>query len=261
MSKINIGIAGSSGMVGGAIKRYFKSKKNYKLHLYDKYDAVGSAEELNKADYIYIAVPTPYKDKIGCDTSIVEEIVDGLDDNKIIIIKSTIIPGTTDKLQYKYPNQKILFSPEFLTELTADNDMSFPDRQIVGYTKESYNVAKDVLQQLPLAPFERMMPAKDAEMVKYFNNTWFSTKVIFANQIYDLCEEIGVDYEAVMDSAAADKRIGRTHLKIFHHDYRGYGGKCLPKDTKALIHFADKNGINMRQLKVTDYINDKLTKQ
>jgi len=254
--KYKIGICGI-GMVGGALKRYFEKKENYQLFLYDN-KGVGSLNELNKADFIYICLPTPYKDGVGCDTSIIEEVIRQIEGEKVIIIKSTVIPGITDALQKKYPQHKFLCNPEFLTEVTADQDMNYPDRQIVGYTEKSYTIAKDILQQLPLAPFERILLAKEAEMVKYFGNTWFSTKVIFANQMYALCEKLGIDYERVMDAAAADKRIGRTHLKVWHKGYRGYGGKCLPKDIKALIHFADGQGVDLKLHKIVEEINNQL---
>ena len=102
------------------------------------------------------------------------------------------------------------------------------------------------------------MPSGEAEMVKYFGNTWFATKVIFANQIYDLCQKLGIDYERIMEASAADKRIGRTHLDVFHKGYRGYGGKCLPKDIKALIQFADGKGVDLKLHKTVEEINNKL---
>jgi len=257
--KYKIGICGV-GMVGKALQRYFEKKDNYQLFLYDK-KGIGSFDEVNQADFIYICVPTPYKKDLGCDLSFIEEAVSQIKGEKIIILKSTIIPGTTDNLQQKYPQHKFLFNPEFLTEVTADQDMNYPDRQIVGYTEKSYTVAKDVLQQLPLAPFERILPAKEAEIVKYFGNTWFSTKVVFANQLYELCEKLGIDYNRVMEAAAADKRIGRTHLKVFHKGYRGYGGRCLPKDIKALIQFADEKGVDLKLHKIVEEINNQLMKE
>lgn len=151
-------------------------------------------------------------------------------------------------------------NPEFLTELTADQDMCYPDRQILGYTKQSYNVAGDIMALLPLAPFERILPATEAEAVKYFGNTWFSTKVIFANQMYDLCQALGIDYDRVMEAGAADKRIGRTHLEIFHKGYRGFGGKCLVKDNRALIQLADSKGVDLKLHKIVEEINNELMK-
>src|SRR3990167_8015843 len=232
--KYKVGIVGSSGMVGGAMLKYFQNKPNYTTYFYDVKGA-GSLDELNHARFIYICVPTPFVSGLGCDTSILQDAVSKITGSKVIIIKSTVTPGTTRRLQKEFPQHKFLFSPEFLTEVTADNDMCYPDRQIIGYTEESYTVAKDVLQQLPRSEERRVGKADEAEMVKYFGNNWFAIKVVFANQMYDYCEKLGIDYEVVKDGAAADKRIGRTHLDIFHKGGRGAGGKCLRKDLAATV--------------------------
>ncbi len=257
MAKYKIGIIGSAGMVGSALKKYFQKKPNYQLFFYD-IKGEGSVEEVNKADYVYICVPTPTTADNECDITAIDGSLGLLKGGKAIIIKSTIIPGTTDKLQDKYSQHKILFNPEFLTEETSDQDMAFPDRQIIGYTKRSFTIARDILQQLPLAPFERIVPAKEAEMAKYFGNNWFATKVIFANQMYDICQKVGIDYESVRDLVSADKRIGRTHLEIWHKGGRGAGGKCLPKDLRALLSFSKKEGVNLPLLEITKEINEKL---
>jgi len=255
--KMGIGIVGV-GMVGGALKNYFEKQK-INLFLYDKGKNFGSMEEVNQADVIFVCVPTPFdKEKQSFDLSYVEEVCKNITGEKIIVIKSTVLPGATEMLQEKFPQHKFLFNPEFLTEMTSEQDMEYPDRQIIGYTKESYNISKDVMSLLPLAPYERIIPATEAEMVKYFGNNWFAVKVAFANQMYDLCQEIGVDYDTVMESAAADKRIGRSHLSVMHKGYRGYGGKCLPKDIRAIIKFADKKGIDLKIHKSTEEINNKL---
>lgn len=240
------------------MQRYFE-KAGRTHFLYDPYKKLGSKGEVNKADVVFVSVPTPYKVKEGgFDLSYVKETCEFLDDGKVVVIKSTVVPGTTQKLQDEYPNLKFLFNPEFLTELTADQDMNYPDRQIIGHTKESYNVAGHVMRLLPLAPYERIMPATAAETVKYFGNTWFSTKVVFANQMYDLCEKLGIDYDIVKEAAAGDKRIGPSHLEIFHKDYRGYGGKCLPKDIRALIQLAESLGVELKLHKTVEEINNKM---
>ena len=248
------------GMVGGALNRYFE-KLGQKPFLYDNGKNLLSLEDLNKAEIIFVCVPTPFDRGKGFDLSFIEDAVSKIQGEKIVVIKSTVLPGTTEKLQVKYPQHKFLINPEFLTELTADQDMSYPDRQLVGYTKRSYHLAGEVMQILPLAPFERILPATEAEMAKYFGNTWFSAKVIFANQMYDLCQKLGIDYERVAEAAAADKRIGRSHLEVLHKGYRGYGGKCLPKDIKALIHFADAQGVDLKLHKVVEEINNQLMKE
>lgn len=256
-----IGIVGV-GMVGGAVKRYFEKKEGVELFLYDKGRGVGSPEEVNKAEIVFVCVPTPYlKDGRGFDLSYVEETMNMLKGEKVVVIKSTVMPGTTEMLQQKHPHHKILMNPEFLTEETADQDMMYPDRQIVGYTEKSQTVAGDVMQLLPLAPFERILPATEAELVKYFGNTWFAVKVSFANQMYDLAQALGVDYDRMVEAAAADKRIGRTHLNVWHKGYRGYGGKCLPKDIKALIQLADAKGVDLKLHKAAELINNELMRQ
>ena len=256
-----IGVVGV-GMVGGAVQRYFEKKEGVELFLYDKGKNLGSSEEVNKAEIVFVCVPTPYlKDGRGFDLSFVEETLNMLQGGKVVVIKSTVMPGTTEMLQQKYSQHKLMMNPEFLTEETADQDMSYPDRQIVGYTEKSQTVAGDLMQILPLAPFERVLPATEAEVVKYFGNTWFSVKVSFANQMYDLCQALGVDYDRMVEAAAADKRIGRTHLNIFHKGYRGYGGKCLPKDIKAFIQLADSKGVDLKLHKIAEAINNELMKQ
>lgn len=250
------------GMVGGAMKRYLEKKEGLELFLYDKGQNLGSTEEVNKAGVVFVCVPTPYlKDGTGFDLSFVEETLSWLTGEKVVVIKSTVLPGTTEMLQKKYLQHKILMNPEFLTEETADQDMLYPDRQIVGYTEKSHDVAGDLMQLLPLAPFERILPATEAELVKYFGNTWFSVKVSFANQMYDLCQALGADYDRMVEAAAADKRIGRTHLNVFHKGYRGYGGKCLPKDIKAIIQLADLKGVDLKLHKAAEHINAELMKQ
>lgn len=256
---LKIGIIGV-GMVGGAVRNYFESK-GIKPFLYDNGKGFGSIDEVNQGDIIFICVPTPFDKEKGFDLSFVKDVCGKVSGEKILVIKSTVLPGTTEKLQQDYPQHRFLFNPEFLTEFTADQDMKYPDRQIIGYTKQSYSLAAKVLQILPLAPFEKIMSATEAEMVKYFGNTWFSTKVIFANQIYDLCQKLGINYEDIMEAAAADKRIGKTHLEITHKGYRGYGGKCLPKDTKALIQFAKDKNIDLKLLKTVEEVNKRLMEE
>jgi len=254
-----IGIFGV-GMVGGSLKRYFEKQENVELFLYDK-KGLGSLEELNKADFIYVCLPTPYTKEKGCDISIIEEGISQLSGQKVIIIKSTVVPGTTQKMQDKFPQHKFLFNPEFLTEATADYDMFNPDRQIIGYTEQSFGLAKEILDQLPLAPYEDVVPTRVAEMIKYANNTWFAVKVAMNNELYDLAKKVGFsqeEWEEVVSGIATDKRVGRTHLTIMHKEKRGYFGKCLPKDMKALLKFAEDYGVQMPVRKSANDYNDKL---
>lgn len=257
--KYKIGILGV-GMVGGALKKYFEKTGTAEIFLYDK-KGLGLMEDINKADFVYVCLPTPYVPSKGCDTSIIEEALSQIEGEKVIIIKSTVIPGTTEILQNKFPQHRFLFNPEFLTEETADGDMCYPDRQIIGYTEKSFTIAGNVMQQLPLAPYESIVPAKVAEMIKYANNTWFAVKVAMNNELYDLAKKIGFsekEWETMISGVAADRRVGRTHLAIMHKNKRGYWGKCLPKDIKALLEFGEKHGADMPVRKAANIYNDKL---
>ncbi len=259
--KMKISIVGV-GMVGGALEEYLKRNKDIQLLVYDKGQERGSLEEVNKGDVIFICVPTPYKEEDGgFDLSYVEETCQKLKGSKVVVIKSTVLPGTTDYLQQKYSQHKFLFNPEFLVESKALETMEKPDRQIMGYTKESKAIAQDIMDILPDAPYKTVMPATEAEMVKYFGNNFLSVKVIFGNQLYDICQKLKINYDVVRKAVSRDPRIGPSHLDIFHGGYRGYGGKCLVKDTRALIQLADKNGVSLDLLKKVEEINNKLIKE
>jgi UDPglucose 6-dehydrogenase len=259
------------GMVGGALYRYFEKHRKLvpgvTLFGYDPAKGYSDLETFNReVETAFVCVPTPFnvhpsEGAPGFDASYVRSALGSLTGSKTVVIKSTVLPGTTEALQAEFPRHRLLFNPEFLTEESADQDMNYPDRQLVGYTDASYTVATDVMHLLPMAPFERVMRAREAEMVKYFGNTWFSAKVVFANQMYDLCRAMDIQYDIVKESAAADKRIGRSHLEIFHKGFRGYGGKCLPKDTRALIELGKAKGVDLALLKAVEEINEGLVAQ
>jgi len=242
MKKIKCGICGT-GMVGGAMKRYFEKKDSVELFTYDKGKQEGSLEEVSKASVIFICVPTPWDEQTKhFDTGIVEEVISSLPAGKVIVIKSTISIGTTDRLQKLFPSQRILFNPEFLTEETTDQDMNYPDRQIIGFASvDGYRTSGELMHLLPLAPYEAIVPASQAEAVKLFGNSWLATKVALMNQFFDIYNKLADkdDFQDVADMMAHDKRIGRTHLRIMHNGFRGYGGKCLPKDARCLIEQAE----------------------
>ncbi|MBI4836928.1 MAG: UDP-glucose/GDP-mannose dehydrogenase family protein [Candidatus Portnoybacteria bacterium] len=262
MTKVlKIGIIGV-GMVGGALERYFELAGRIPF-LYDKYNGKGSREEVNEADVIFIAVPTPHKKRGGFDLSAVTESFESIRGKKIIVIKSTVWPGTTEQFQKKYPQHKVLFNPEFLSEATVDEDMRNPDVQIVGYTKTSRYLARKILQEiLPRAPYGAAIPATEAEMFKYFHNVHGALKVVFANQMYDLCLKLNINYDRIKECAAASKHIlTPQYLNIWHKQYRGYGGSCFPKDIRALIQFGDKIGVDLQLLKAAERVNNGLLGQ
>lgn len=255
---MKVGIIGV-GFVGGAVKNWFDQQKT-KVFAYDKFKNIGSKEQVNEADVIFVCVPTPFGKK-GFDDSAVKEALGYIADGKVVVIKSTILPGSTEAYQQLFPKLKIMFNPEFLVAKTANADFLKPDRQILGFTTQSKGSVDMVMQLLPDAPFKKVVTATEAEMIKYFGNTFLSTRVIFANQMYDLCEKIGASYDVVKECAGADARIGTSHFDIFHDGGRGYAGACLPKDTRALIQLGKKKKSRVTLLETVEKINNKLVKK
>lgn len=250
---MTIGIIGI-GFVGGALKQYFVKQK-VKLYLFDKFKKIGSAREINKADIIFICVPTPYLFKKGFDVSAVVDAIQILKSPKIIVIKSSVIPGTTEYLQKKFPEHKILFNPEFLTEQKAYYDLTHPDRQILGFTNKSKLVAKKVLSVLPTASNNLLLRSKEAEMIKYMANAFLALKVVYANQFFDLCQKLNINYTAVARGMGLDKRIGLSHLNVETGGYRGYGGSCFPKDVNSIIQLAKTYKSNFKLIETMRTLN------
>lgn len=245
------------GMVGTPLKRWFEEEKGYRrgedLFLYDIDPRKGYGDDVNLADIIFISVPSPRASDGSSDLTAVESAFAKVQGEKIIVLKSTVPPGTSESFQKKYPNHKILFNPEFLTEKKAWEDFAKPDRQIVGFTQNSIDASHIVLSLLPRAPF--MSPwggntyrpikitATEAEMIKYGGNVHFARKINFANTMAILAASHGADYENVRLGMAADFRIGDSHLDVGHGGYRGFGGFCFPKDLDALIAHLESIGL------------------
>ncbi len=251
-----IGIMGL-GVVGDGVKHYFE-RTDHETRVYDPKRGLGSVESINEADVVFICVPTPYLPERGFDDSALENAIGLLDGSKIVVIKSTVLPGTTEAFQTRYSQHCLLFNPEFLREAYARTDFLRPDRQIVGYTAQSRHLADAVLAMLPAAPYMEVMGAREAEMAKYMTNTFLALKVTFANEIFDLCSSLDVEYDKVREAVTADLRIGDSHLDVNDGGYRGYGGKCLPKDTKALLELGERMRVPLRLLRTADRINDSL---
>jgi len=245
-------------MVGTPLKRWFEEsgyKRGENLFLYDIDSKKAYFDNINMADIIFIAVPTPRRNNGSCDLSAVINALERIATElpKIVVIKSTVPPGTTEAIQKKSPQWKLLSNPEFLTERRAWEDFVRPDRQIVGFTEKSIDAAHTVLSLLPKAPFmspwgigtydQFRITATEAEVIKYGGNIYFVRKVNFANMVNNLCETLKINYENVREGMAADFRIGDSHLDVNHGGYRGWGGHCFPKDLDAFIDFLYRLGL------------------
>lgn len=258
-----IAIIGHTGMVGGTMLRYYQS-----LGIDPLGYSLGTPKEVldlinNVSGIIFLCVPTPTKKNGIQDRSILYDVCRKIREGKALVVRSTVLPGTTDKLQRKFPKHIFFHNPEFLSEATCDADFRNPDRQIVGYTEESYDFATRILDILPPAPYVRLLPAKASEMVKYVHNLWGTMQVTFANQIYDYCKKLGIDYdEDIKPTITASKYTGpvisRYYTDIFHKGFRGFSGKCFPKDLRAFEKFGKELGVDNSLFKSVQDYNRKL---
>lgn len=191
--------------------------------------------DLNKADVGFVCVPTPTKKDWHCDISIVEEIVSKLK-TPLIIIRSTVEPGTTDKLKRKY-KKNIVFCPEYVGETIAHPLLNEKLRPflILGGDKKDTNKAILVFQEVYNASVKiRQMTALEAEVVKYLENRHIAFTVAECNEAYDFCEKIGVDYNNVREAVYQDDPRMSPYWTFVYPENRGFESKCIPKDIYAI---------------------------
>ena len=235
------------GYVGKAMEQFFKD--HYELVIYDPFLGYETTEDdVNQCHASFVCVPTPRGEGGSCDVSIVEGVLEWLD-TEVIVIKSTVEVGTTERLSKQY-NRKIVFSPEYVGESTYwtpfnfHTDMKETPFYIFGGTKKTCSKVIDLF--LPVTgPCKRyqITDSLTAEMAKYMENAFYATKVAFCNELYDICKAVGVDWNEVREYWTTDPRLHRMHTAVFK-DNRGFGGKCLPKDVNALVSIAEKNKCN-----------------
>ena len=263
---MKIGIIGQ-GYVGTAIKVGFEP--HYTVETYDKYDGFKSTVQLfdlvAECEVIFVCVPTPMNTDGTCHTDIVESVIEEIDKwvssyhkdiEPTVVIKSTISPGTTDRLHKKYKNINVIFNPEFLTEMNFLEDFKNQTRIILGGTRKGTNILRQVYSKVfPHATIVKT-GSKTAEMVKYFVNCFLATKVSFANEMKQICDKIGIDYDKVVEYATYDERLGKSHWAVPGPDGDfGFGGHCLPKDVSAIVSEFDSE-----LLKSVLEVNDKVRK-
>ena len=248
---MRIGIIGQ-GFVGTAVKEGLKDY--YTIDTFDldesKRDVDYIEDIIDRNDIIFVCVPTPMKKDGSCDTSIVEGVVKELNElaltrqcsNRIIAIKSTIPPGTTNRLNKECEYISVIFNPEFLTEANFIEDFRNQSRIIIGGERPATTKLRQVYSLLfPDATIVKT-GSKTAEMVKYMTNTFLATKVSFANEMYEICERLGIDYDKVVEYAIYDERLGKSHWAVPGPDGKmGFGGSCFPKDINALIELSKNN--------------------
>jgi UDPglucose 6-dehydrogenase len=258
--KVSIGIIGK-GFVGTAVAHGFSHQTGYgaDIRIYDINPEKSQNtldDTVNNSEFIFLSVPTP-ADKNGFnDLTIIKSVLKEIDSictsaDNIILIRSTVVPGTTRLLQQQFPNLRIIFNPEFLTERSAIFDFINQTRVILGGNKNYTNRVKYLYKHR----FGDYLPVLEtnletAEMIKYMNNLFFATKVSFLNEMKLLGDKVGVNWDEAIDGFSLDGRIGHSHLSVPGPDGKlGFGGSCFPKDIQALIKFGEQNNVDMKVLK------------
>ena len=238
MEKYKVGVIGN-GFVGESQAFAFSPTSDLRIYDLDPLKSSNTKEEIDECDFIFVCVPTPMKKDGSQDISYIEKVFEEAVEGPIYIIKSTVLPGSTKKLQNKYPKLSILFSPEFLTERTAKLDMLTQARIVLGGDNNLTNKAAKLFEQRFMNKHVIKTDSTTAELIKYMNNTFFATKVSIVNEFKLLADKLGANWEDALYGFASDGRIGDSHLHVPGPDGRlGYGGTCFPKDVNALITLA-----------------------
>jgi len=249
-----IGIIGN-GFVGNSIAFGFSPTHEIRIHDKDPLRNLNTIEEVLECDFIFVAVPTPMDDEghmhIGMVVKALGEIWEknNRTDN-IIILKSTMVPGTTELLTEQFRRLNIVFNPEFLTERTAKLDFLTQARIVLGGDKKYTLKVKQLFEDRFAHCNVIETDATTAEMIKYMNNVFFASKVSIMNEFKQVCDKVGADWQVAVKGFAADQRIGDSHLNVPGPDGKlGFGGTCFPKDINAFMSLADSLHIEVPTIK------------
>ena len=243
-----VGIIGN-GFVGESQAFAFSPTNEIRIYDVDPLKSTHTKKETHNSDFIFVCVPTPMDMDGNQDLSYIERVFEDSKEGPIYIIKSTILPGTTENIQKKYPHLNIIFSPEFLTERTAKLDMLTQARIIFGGDRELTNKVEELFSKRFMNRHFIHTDSKTAEFIKYMNNTFFATKVSLMNEYYRLANLVGINWDDALYGFASDGRVGDSHLHVPGPDGKvGFGGTCFPKDINALINMSKEVGVNMNVL-------------
>tara|TARA_Y100001978_G_C23659733_1_gene418037 strand:- start:517 stop:1371 length:855 start_codon:yes stop_codon:yes gene_type:complete len=255
---MKIGVVGK-GFVGSAVQFGFSPNTgcNAEVRVYDKDPNKSSHtldEVVNNSNFIFLSVPTPSNKDGSVNLDIVREALSDINkvikNNSIILLRSTMIPGSTQEFQDSFPELKLVFNPEFLTERSANFDFINQSRFIVGGQPENTKKVSEMYKWR----FGQSVPVietnfETAELIKYMNNCFFATKVSFMNEMKLVSDQCGADWDEAVEGFIRDGRIGHSHLNVPGHDGRfGFGGSCFPKDIQAMINFGQSLGLKMNTL-------------
>lgn len=237
---MNIGFIGQ-GFVGKSYSDEFESRGMPVVRYALEPEYAGNKEKIAECDIVFIAVPTPTTPE-GFDFSIVQNALTLIGTGKTAVIKSTILPGTTAKLQAAFPDIFVLFSPEFLSQVTAKEEAAKPMMNIVGIPidlPEYHKRAEAVMEILPETSHAQIVKAEEAECIKYIHNINGYVQIVLFNILYDVASKMDCDWNVIHEAVKADPLIGNRYANPVHKSGRGAGGACFIKDFAAFRSFAE----------------------
>lgn len=256
----NIGIIGR-GFVGSAVEFGFGSQTGcdwatLRIHDKDPLKSLHSLEEtVNKSDFIFVSLPTPSNKDGSINVDIIFDAFNDINqvnkrDDNIFLLRSTVVPGTCEKIAEKYPKLNLVFNPEFLTERSAKFDFINQSRYIVGGDKKSTEKVGELFKKRFGQSISIIQTNYNtSEMIKYMCNCFFATKVSFLNEMRLVADKSNVNWDLAMEGFIRDGRIGHSHLQVPGPDGKlGFGGSCFPKDVRAMISFGKTLGLDMNTL-------------
>ncbi len=253
---MKIGIIGL-GIIGKANKAGFE-KEGHDISFHDtKLDT--SIEDVLNTNIIFICVPTPSRPSGECDTSIVESIIRDLFSRKyngVIAIRSTVVPGFTYSMKEKFNTLKICFVPEFIRERCAEFDFILEQRLLAVGTEDSFTFNTVVQAHGSLPRNVVQLKMHEAELLKYYSNLFAATRITFANAFYEVCKKFDADYQKIKDAYIKTGRVGDMYLEA-SEKMRGFGGMCLPKDTRAFIKLIENLDLDLDIFKAIHKDNSK----
>ncbi len=245
---MKVGIIGN-GFVGNAIYQNFKDKAVTKVYDVRPEKSLNTQLEVLDCDIVFVCLPTPMKENGECDLSYVENFFRTVDHSRgnLFVIKSTVPIGTTERLCGERKLLRIVHNPEFLTAVNAVEDFKNTDRNIIGGKQEwCIQLRNFFLEHFPDTPVQ-IVSSNESETIKYFCNSYLAAKVAFFNNLYEICNNFGMNFDSVKDGVCSDSRIGVSHTKVPGPDGQmGFGGYCFPKDINALINTLKERGIDDR---------------
>jgi UDPglucose 6-dehydrogenase len=250
MAVNKIGIIGL-GFVGGAVASSFNMNMiDIVIVDSDPTKNYGTYNDLMTCDGVFICVPSPSNSDGSCDTSILESVLEKLKDYEGVIISKTTAPASKyEELNKLYPN--LVHSPEFLTAVNAIEDYRNQKFAIIGGRIKAYVNEAERIIRLSLTDLETVHHCSigEASLAKYAINCFLATKVVFMNELEQLARAFNLDYNRIAGMIAHDNRIGQSHMRVPGPDGSyGFGGACFPKDTAALLKYAEGLGINLNTL-------------